>query len=62
MIKKIMMKEQKDNKNSLPNDQDFGVDLNTDESQIGTTHLTDPIENEPESLKLKEEIQELKDK
>ena len=56
------MKEQNDNKNSLPNDQDFGVDLNTDDSQIGTTHLTDPIENEPETLKLQEEIQELKDK
>lgn len=57
-----MMKEQKENNNSMPDEQGLQVDLNTDESQIGTTHLTDPLENEPEILKLKEEIQELKDK
>lgn len=56
------MKEQKDTKNNLPDEQGLGVELNTDDSQIGTTHLTDPIENEPEILKFKEEIQELKDK
>lgn len=56
------MNKHKDEKDNLSNEQDLGVDLNTDESQIGTTHLNDPMENEPEILKLQEEIQELKDK
>ena len=56
------MKDHNEQNNAIPNEESLGVDLNTDETQIGTSHLNDPVENEPELLKLKEEIQELKDK
>ena len=39
-----------------------GIDINADENQHGTTHLNDPLENEPEIEKLKAELQESKDR
>lgn len=61
----LQMKEKKDSINEQPeniNDLQAGIDINSDENQIGTTHLTDPVVNEPEINKLVEENQELKDK
>ena len=39
---------------------DFGI--NADENAAGTTHLNDPVEEESETEKLAEELQEQKDK
>lgn len=39
-----------------------GPDLNSDESQIGTTHLNEPLGDESDMEKLKEELEESKDK
>ena len=38
------------------------LDLNTDETQSGTTHLNEPVEEESVSEKLREELEEAKDK
>ncbi len=38
------------------------IDINADENQGGTTHLNDPLENDGEIEKLKQEIGETKDK
>src|SRR5690606_7726054 len=56
------MKDHEEQYNTMPEEERIGFDLNSDESQFGNSHLTEPVENEPELLKLKEEIQELKDK
>jgi len=39
-----------------------GMDINTDDSIGGTSHLNEPVGDESEQEKLKKEIQELKDK
>jgi molecular chaperone GrpE len=39
-----------------------GIDINTDENQSGTTHLNEPVTNEPEIEKVKAELEEMKDK
>lgn len=60
----MQMKEKKEHQSEPVNNNEMqtGIDINSDENQIGTTHLTDPVVNEPEVNKLIEEVQELKDK
>ena len=54
--------------NTMPNkNQESTVDtadfsINADENAAGTTHLNEPVENESEVEKLKEELKEQKDK
>lgn len=43
-------------------DRDMEVDINTDENLAGTTHLNTNVEDENELEKLREELQEQKDK
>ena len=38
------------------------IDINTDESLSGTTHLNEPVAEESELEKLKDELEESKDK
>ena len=52
------MKEQELN----DSEANSGLDLNTDENQIGTTHLNEPVGEESELEKLKLELEEAKDK
>ena len=54
----------KDMKEQELNDSEAnsGLDLNTDENQIGTTHLNEPVGEESELEKLKLELEEAKDK
>jgi molecular chaperone GrpE len=40
----------------------MGIDINTDENQSGTTHLNEPVANEPEIEKIKAELEEMKDR
>ena len=40
----------------------YGIDINTDENQGGTTHLNDPVADESELEKLKADLEEMKDK
>lgn len=42
--------------------EENGVDINTDESMSGTSHLNEPLAEESELEKLREEISQLKDK
>lgn len=44
------------------NGTNAGMDINTDESISGTSHLNEPVANEDEVEKMKSEIAELKDK
>ena len=44
------------------NGTNSGMDINTDESISGTSHLNEPVANEDEVEKLKSEVGELKDK
>lgn len=44
------------------NGTNAGMDINTDESISGTSHLNEPVANEDEIEKMKSEIAELKDK
>lgn len=39
-----------------------GIDINADENQHGTTHLSEPLESEPELEKLRTELQESKER
>jgi len=43
-------------------DNNGGMDINTDESQIGTTHLNEPVAEESAMEKLSAELEEAKDK
>lgn len=56
------MKEEKDKKFQDKENNNVDIDINTDENQIGTTHLNDPLEEEPEMDKLKTELNDQKDK
>lgn len=42
--------------------EETGIDINTDENMGGSTHLNEPVAEENEIEKLKEEIAQLKDK
>jgi len=44
------------------NDRESLVDINTDENLAGTTHLNNSVDEENETDKLKEELQQQKDK
>ena len=55
------MKEEKE-KAKLQNPETAGFDINSDESQSGTSHLNDPLANEPEIEALRSELNELRDK
>jgi molecular chaperone GrpE len=54
------MEEKEFNPNSSVETEDFGI--NADENAAGTTHLNDSVEEESLIEKLKEELQEQKDK
>lgn len=43
-------------------ENEAGIDINSDESLKGTTHLNDPVENNTETDKLKAELEDAKDK
>lgn len=45
-----------------PNGNDIPMDINTDESISGTSHLNEAVANEDEIVQLKSEVQDLKDK
>ena len=47
--------------NSIPEDKE-GININTDESITGTSHLNEPVTEENELEKLKTELEEAKDK
>lgn len=49
-------------KESLNQENGTPIDINTDESVSGSTHLNEPVANEDEIEKLKAEMQELKEK
>lgn len=51
----------KEDLNNVP-EQPAGIDINTDENLSGTTHLNEPVTEEPEIEKLKMELEEAKDK
>jgi molecular chaperone GrpE len=57
---KYMKQKQKIMTDKTENTDNF--DINTDETQGGTTHLNEPLTDEPEIEKLKTEISELNDK
>jgi molecular chaperone GrpE len=54
-------KEHKDSGKSRPEDV-MGIDINADDSLGGTTHLNEPVTEESEIEKLKDEIGEANDK
>jgi molecular chaperone GrpE len=45
-----------------PSEKNGGFDLNTDENQSGSTHLNEPVGEDADLEKLKEELEEAKDK
>ncbi|WP_315820652.1 nucleotide exchange factor GrpE [Paraflavitalea speifideaquila] len=49
-------------KDNFNQDNGETIDINTDESVSGSTHLNEPVANEDEIEKLKAEVQELKEK
>ncbi|MDF2187525.1 nucleotide exchange factor GrpE [Paraflavitalea sp. CAU 1676] len=49
-------------KETLNQDNGETIDINTDDSISGSTHLNEPVANEDEIGKLKSEVQELKEK
>lgn len=51
----------KEKANSTP-ENNKGIDINTDENQSGTTHLNEPLNDEPDLEKLRAELEEAKDK
>ena len=58
---KMKQKDMKDEAKTTPQ-KDEGMDINTDENLSGTSHLNEPVTNESEVEKLKEEMEEMKDK
>jgi molecular chaperone GrpE len=53
-------KNRKEQDSALENST--GIDINTDESQIGTSHLNNPMTEESDLEKLRTELEEMKDK
>lgn len=43
-------------------DEEADIGINTDENMSGTTHLNEPVQNEPEMETLRNEVGEMKDK
>lgn len=54
-------KDTKEQETILP-ENSGGMDINTDESMSGTSHLNEPVAEETELEKLKAELEESKDK
>ncbi|MGQ0738698.1 MAG: nucleotide exchange factor GrpE [Bacteroidota bacterium] len=54
-------KDTKNKENGTPEEL-TGIDINTDENQSGTTHLNEPVTDEPELEKVRAELEEIKDK
>lgn len=52
---------EKDAKQQMP-ENEAGIDINSDESLNGSTHLNNPIDNDSELEKLKTDLDEAKDK
>jgi molecular chaperone GrpE len=50
------------NRKSQEPENETGIDINADDSLSGSTHLTDPLENDSELEKVKAELEETKDK
>jgi molecular chaperone GrpE len=61
ILEKMSKKNMKEDLNNVP-EQPAGIDINTDENLSGTTHLNEPVTEEPEIEKLKMELEEAKDK
>jgi molecular chaperone GrpE len=61
IYKKMAEKDAKGKVNETPENQSE-IDINSDESLSGTSHLNDAIEDESELEKLKTELEEAKDK
>jgi molecular chaperone GrpE len=61
MHKKNIDKESKFNPDDNQ-ESEGNIDINTDESLSGTSHLNEPVEEESESEKLKAELEDQKDK
>lgn len=57
-----MINKERENLEQENNTESSGFSVNADENAAGTTHLNDPVENEPEFAKLEEQLQEQKDK
>jgi molecular chaperone GrpE len=54
-------KDMKEQLNDTP-ENNGGIDINTDESLSGTTHLNEPVADESELEKVRAELEEAKDK
>src|SRR5689334_22642548 len=57
----MKLKDMKDKAKTTPGNNEE-MDINTDENLSGSTHLNEPVANESEVEKLKEELEEMKDK
>jgi molecular chaperone GrpE len=64
ILKKMRQKDTKEAKEqaNMQRDEETGVGINADENLIGTTHLNEPVSNEPEIETLRNELGEMKDK
>jgi molecular chaperone GrpE len=49
-------------KAKMQDPEESGIGINTDENMSGTTHLNEPLTNEPEMEALRAELEEMKDK
>ena len=57
-----MHKKNVDKESKFNPENEGNIDINTDESLSGTSHLNEPVEDESESEKLKTELEDQKDK
>lgn len=60
-FEKMAEKDMKEKENGSP-DNSGGIDINTDDSQSGTSHLNEPVAEESDLEKLRAELEESKDK
>jgi molecular chaperone GrpE len=57
----MAVKDMKNKENETP-EVNAGIDINADENVSGTTHLNEPVADESEMEKLKNQLEEAKDK
>ncbi len=64
ILKKMRQKDMKEAKEQakMQNAEESGVGINADENISGTTHLNEPVTDEPELETLRNELGEMKDK
>jgi molecular chaperone GrpE len=64
ILKKMRQKDMKgaNEQAKMQNAEESGVGINADENISGTTHLNEPVADEPELEKLRNELGEMKDK